>query len=94
MGRNWCVLIPDEWGKSSDAKQSMKRSALGVLIPDEWGKSSDIKHYVKLFNNIGLNPPMSGASLPTHPFLSFRLELIVLIPDEWGKSSDVPLRRL
>ena len=36
------VLIPDEWGKSSDEgkwKQCMSHPS--VLIPDEWGKSSD-----------------------------------------------------
>ena len=35
------VLIPDEWGKSSDMEQMNDRVLSGVLIPDEWGKSSD-----------------------------------------------------
>ena len=35
------VLIPDEWGKSSDAFVNVVRAAVIVLIPDEWGKSSD-----------------------------------------------------
>ena len=36
------VLIPDQWGKSSDT--TLAFDAVGfklVLIPDQWGKSSD-----------------------------------------------------
>ena len=36
------VLIPDEWGKSSDGEQlKLLSDPTFVLIPDEWGKSSD-----------------------------------------------------
>ena len=35
------VLIPDEWGKSSDGIVTLYTTELQVLIPDEWGKSSD-----------------------------------------------------
>ena len=37
------VLIPDEWGKSSDRQDKHYRAAQKVLIPDEWGKSSDTR---------------------------------------------------
>ena len=39
------VLIPDEWGKSSDSVVMQEISLLFVLIPDEWGKSSDKRNY-------------------------------------------------
>ena len=35
------VLIPDEWGKSSDQTLVLLTYSFLVLIPDEWGKSSD-----------------------------------------------------
>ena len=35
------VLIPDEWGKSSDEALRLAEQSSHVLIPDEWGKSSD-----------------------------------------------------
>ena len=35
------VLIPDEWGKSSDEIAISSPWNVEVLIPDEWGKSSD-----------------------------------------------------
>ena len=35
------VLIPDEWGKSSDPTTNKTKATKMVLIPDEWGKSSD-----------------------------------------------------
>ena len=36
------VLIPDEWGKSSDILYFLLGYGSCVLIPDEWGKSSDV----------------------------------------------------
>ena len=43
------VLIPDEWGKSSDSSEYVEFGAVfAVLIPDEWGKSSDEKTYTGL----------------------------------------------
>ena len=39
--RNLSVLIPDEWGKSSDDNWFAGGYISYVLIPDEWGKSSD-----------------------------------------------------
>ena len=37
------VLIPDEWGKSSDTQGPANVTrVIHVLIPDEWGKSSDL----------------------------------------------------
>ena len=38
------VLIPDEWGKSSDAGCLLADLVVSVLIPDEWGKSSDLNY--------------------------------------------------
>ena len=42
-GKRTCknVLIPDEWGKSSDKATGKVPTLKEVLIPDEWGKSSD-----------------------------------------------------
>ena len=42
------VLIPDEWGKSSDEYMLCVPKDRTVLIPDEWGKSSDID---EIFSN-------------------------------------------
>ena len=51
------VLIPDEWGKSSDEgkwKQCMSHPS--VLIPDEWGKSSDTRRGWAVRVRFSLNP--------------------------------------
>ena len=42
MVKRRVVLIPDEWGKSSDEHKGYKEAVEDVLIPDEWGKSSDL----------------------------------------------------
>ena len=58
--REWAeiaqVLIPDEWGKSSDSTGTYYGATNRVLIPDEWGKSSDLVVLVKTRLKQCLNP--------------------------------------
>ena len=54
--RNRQVLIPDEWGKSSDAEEYAGLAETAVLIPDEWGKSSDVESFYYGKESSRLNP--------------------------------------
>ena len=55
-GRIIGVLIPDEWGKSSDTIFGGVGVTSSVLIPDEWGKSSDVESALFAGFGAGLNP--------------------------------------
>ena len=81
------VLIPDEWGKSSD-KHAWQHGDVSLSLNPRWvGQVFRLDPAVFMRNLSVLIPDEWGKSSDTG-IVYVRPMREVLIPDEWGKSSD------
>ena len=66
------VVIPDLWGKFSDALESALKAAGYVVIPDLWGKFSDFDGIDEEVMRLGRNPRFVGQVFRRIPTLRLR----------------------
>ena len=65
------VVIPDLWGKFSDALESALKAAGYVVIPDLWGKFSDKTKMFNRLKTLSRNPRFVGQVFRLHPVKKF-----------------------